>query len=199
MRIPIIACLLSGSAIAFHQAIPIQQTQDSVRMTGVDVQPLDCKQEGKYTHLFDSDSLRGQATFRVRVRYDKIPASHQSKNRSWFGNSATVSEPYPYKRLNNSILGESVLRFDRAIELNGQTIEAGTNLLEIPGIQDHLFFPDAIVPDVNNQVTLKTEHFHIPPGNYEVYFEWTLDDGQILGDTVDVAIDIDRANCTVPS
>lgn len=171
----------SGGRLAKTSALPQH------RLTGVAIQPLDRKQEGAQTHLFHSDTLRGQVVFMVRT-LSKIVGDGRPGTGDTAGD--TAGDESPGEILNPTVWGESVFSFDRPIQVRGETVAAGTNLLELPDFLDVLYFPMQLSPFALHEAHLRLEHVQVPRGLYHVYLSWRTTDGLTLSDTVEVFIDV---------
>ncbi|MDY7015886.1 MAG: hypothetical protein SVX43_20285 [Cyanobacteriota bacterium] len=183
------ASLLVGAGMA-TACSPLPQAREDCWMNAVDVRPLDRKQVGEMTHFFHSDTLKGQLVFAVST-YCEVQDRESPARTST--SVAVASDELPPMNLRNSTrFGESSLKFDKPIRVNGETIAAGVNLLDLERREDYLLFPEAIEPFVIHQVHLRPEFFDIPKGDYTLSFEWKTDDGRVLSDTVSVEIAIGK-------
>ena len=168
----------------------------ALRITGVEVKPLDRKEEGSFTQSFHSDTLRGQITFelharskRVLIEYDSTLVAYDELRLEHNRNLKPGDEPIPYPPSQNHVeYGSGVLAFNKPVLLDGVALSPGTNVLAADYSGEAVLYASPSV-GARSQVHVREERLRIPKGWNELYFRWSTDDGLVLGDTVRVYID----------
>jgi hypothetical protein len=155
-----------------------------VRITGVDVTPLDRRVAGGQTHFFHTDTLRTQLVFEVRALYDEVD------RREVPCVDDPLIDPVPGEVLNPVELGPSALHFDRPIQVLGQEIPPGENVMQLDGLQDDHALRAHVYPFAVHEVRLDGARFYLPPGPYAIHFAWQTVAGEGLADVVQVYVDV---------
>ncbi len=157
-----------------------------VRITGVEVRPLDRKEEDGTTSYFYSDTLHEQIVFSVRTQYDNV-GERAIECRP----NDPLYDPVPGVVLNPVEFGGwRVVQFDGPIQAHGEVLVANTNLLEMKALEDDYGIRKRVGPFGISEIHLDRSIYTVPDGAYEVAFAWVTSEGETLADRVDVRIDL---------
>jgi len=144
-------------------------------LKSVDVKAIERTKKGGKTNDHESEKLTHWIRFDIHPKFELLKGTAELE----------------FKMVNRADDTRSRLTFDKPIKFEGETVPAGTNLLDYKKFDGSFFnvhmpapFPFAI-----HSATIKSG-FEIPADKYAVKFEWTTKEGTVFSDTVDVFIDV---------
>lgn len=182
----LVCCGVSACSVLPSSDDPAGCTLPIVRVTGVEVTPLDREvRDGGQVHYVHSHALRGQIVFEVRVEHEAV------------GEAAVACPDDPLVdlipgRVVNPIepFGH-VVRFNRPIRAHGTIMPADTNLLAVPALEEDYGLRTSPSPFAIAQVRFEPATYTFPAGTYRGTFAWVTGDGAVLQDQVEVHIDVE--------
>ena len=155
---------------AYGQQVP----KGHFLLTGVEVDPINRTKtaDGK-TADAKSDMLNHSLRFDVRAVADLVDGT----------------KDLGYKILNPT--EKMSMTVDKPIKFRGKAVPAGTNLLNYKEFDGRKFTIKMRALNANSHGSIRlTDDFFFPPDNYDIKFEWTTADGDVISKDVSVMINI---------
>lgn len=180
------ACLLVASC----GVLPSDEQREEtctipvVRITGVDVTPIDREQRDGQTHYSFPDTLRGQVAFQAETEYEKLGEETVACP------DDPLADPMPGQVVNPVEGMGYVVRFDRPLQVLDEAIPAETNLLEVEALQDEYGLRSRLSPFAIVELHFDRTIYTFPEDAYRGAFAWITSEGEIIGDSVQVYIDL---------
>lgn len=156
----------------------------TVRLTGVELRPIERKNNGNGMAYGRSDTLSNQLSFETVPQYNIIDSTEIYKRSMEERLSYEVVNPVEHASANPSF------KFNKPIVSNGRTINAGMNFLADSLLKSHVDFPKVIHPSGRAQIKMDKDHFFIPSKLYMVQATWHTTEGEAFTDSVKVFINI---------
>ncbi len=157
-----------------------------VRITGVEVKPLDREEQNGKTSYFYTDVLREQIVFAVETQYETV-----GEREVECPPDDPLYDPIPGVVLNPVEFGGwRTVEFDGPIRAHGEALPAHTNLLEVEALEDDYGIRASVYPFAIHHVRLDRDTYDVPDGAYEVSFAWVTSEGEALADRVAMRIDL---------
>lgn len=178
-------CSLAACSVLPPSSDEAGCTLRTVRITGVEVKPLD-RQVRANGHIdyFYSSTLREQVVFAVEATHETL--SEESVECP----DDPLIDVAP-GRVVNPIEGFGhIVQFDRSIQAAGAAIPAETNLLQVEALDDDYGLRTRPSPFAIAEVRFDRATFSFPPDDYRATFAWITSEGDVLQDRVDVRIDL---------
>lgn len=180
------ACILVASCSVFPSAEEGEEacTIPVVRITGVDVTPIDREPSAGQMHDAFPDTLRGQVAFQAETEYEKLGEETVACP------DDPLADPMPGKVINPVDRLGHVVRFDRPIRVFDAVMPAEANLLEVGALQDEYGLRRRLSPFGIVELHFDRAVYTFHEDAYRGVFAWITSEGEVISDSVQVYIDL---------